>query len=135
MLFIYLIGDGSDEDLPRVNICSTETPERITIDRGLLHSPNYPQSLGQYLTCKKQLFVPRESRLRLFMLEKSIEYSHEFNIRRLNGVQTLSLSRNEFFDINTTNSNDDELVQFELKTNHVGGGKLLLYFQSKRLFC
>ncbi|CAF4274020.1 unnamed protein product [Rotaria sp. Silwood2] len=108
-------------------LCIPEISERISIDRGLLHSPNYPQSLGQYLSCKKQLVIPREARLRLFMLEKSIEYSHELNIRLLNNVRTLV--RNELLDINITNQNNNESVQFELKTNHVGDGKFLLYFQ------
>jgi hypothetical protein len=124
----FCIDDDIKEDLPRIDICSTEIPERISNDRGLLHSPNYPDQLGQYLTCKKQLFVPRESRLRLFMLEKSIEYSHEFNIRLLDGFRTLAV--NELFDTNITKHND-EIVQFELKTNHLGGGRFLLYFQGK----
>ena len=64
--------------------------ERISIDRGLLHSPNYPHSLGQYLSCKKQLYITRESRLRLFMFEKSLEYSHELNIYLLNQIQILA---------------------------------------------
>ncbi|CAF1394448.1 unnamed protein product [Rotaria sp. Silwood1] len=123
IFIIVLIGDGITEDLPRINICSIETSELISIDRGLLHSPNYPQALGQYLTCKKQLFVPHEARLRLFMLEKSIEYSHELNIYLLN--QTRTLVRNELLDINITN----QLIQFELKTNHLGDGHFLLYFQ------
>ncbi|CAF4530965.1 unnamed protein product [Rotaria socialis] len=125
--YLCIPGGGITDDLPRIDICSTDIPERISVDRGLLHSPNYPQALGQYLTCKKQLVVPRESRFRLFMLEKSIEYSHEFNIRSSNNVQTLA--RNELIDINVTNQNNDKIVQFELKTNHVGGGNILLYFQ------
>ncbi|CAF3713697.1 unnamed protein product [Rotaria sordida] len=125
--YLCIPGNGIIEDLPRFDICSTEISELISIDRGLLHSPKYPQALDQYLSCKKQLFVPRESRLRLFMLEKSLEYSHELNINLLNTVRTLV--RNELVDINITNQNNDELVQFELKTNHVGGGQFLLYFQ------
>jgi len=62
------------------------------------------------------------------MLEKSIEYSHEFNIRLLDGFRTLAV--NELFDTNITKHND-EIVQFELKTNHLGGGRFLLYFQGK----
>jgi hypothetical protein len=59
------------------------------------------------------------------MLEKSLEYSHELNIYLLNQIQTLS--QNQLLDINITN----HVVKFELKTNHVGGGQFLLYFQSK----
>ena len=33
-----------------------------------------------------------------------------------------------YLDINITN---DEIVKIELKTNHVGDGKFLLYFQGK----
>ncbi|CAF0933584.1 unnamed protein product [Adineta steineri] len=119
-------GYGITEDLPRFDICSNEIPKRIPNDRGLLHSPNYPQDVGQYLSCNKQLYVPRQSRLRLFMLEKSIEYSHVLNINFLNNIRTLAV--NELLDINITQRND-EIAQFELKTNHLGGGKFLLYFQ------
>ena len=117
------------EDLPRIDICSEEIGDRIPIDRGLLHSSNYPQGLSQYLICKKELYIPRQSRLRLYMLEKSLEYSHELNIYLLNNIRTLSL--NEYLDINLTNSQQDEIIKFELKTNHVGGGHFLIYFQSK----
>ncbi len=122
---MFCIDDSIIEDLPRIDICSKETPERIPIDRGLLHSPNYPQGSGQYLACKKELFVPRESRLRLYMLEKSVE----LNIDLLNRIRTLN--HNELLDINITKQNKDEIVKFELKTNHVGGGQFLLYFQGK----
>jgi hypothetical protein len=30
-----------------------------------------------------------------------------------------------------TDHHKDEIVKFELKTNHVGGGQFLLYFQGK----
>jgi hypothetical protein len=90
------------EDLPRIDICSKDTPERIQTDRGLLHSPNYPQSVGQYLSCKKELFVPRQSRLRLFMLEKSLEYSHEFNVNLLKIIRTLN--QNELFILEVDSS-------------------------------
>jgi hypothetical protein len=121
----FCIDDDIKEDLPRIDICSENNSERIPYDRGLLHSPNYPQSLGQYLACTKELYIPRESRLRLFMLEKSLEYSHELNIYLLNQIRTLS--KNELLDINITN----HIVKFELKTKHVGDGQFLLYFQSK----
>ena len=66
------------------------------------------------------------------MLEKSIEYSHEFNIYFFNNIYTLA--RNELFDKNLTDENKDEIVEFELKTNHVGAGYFLLYFQGKDQF-
>jgi hypothetical protein len=128
---LFCIDDSIIEDLPRIDICSKETPERIPIDRGLLHSPNYPQGSGQYLACKKELFVPRESRLRLFMLEKSLESSHEFNIHLLKSIRTLN--QNELLDINMTNPKKDQVVKFELKTNQLGNGQFLLYFQGKRI--
>ncbi|UJR09528.1 hypothetical protein I4U23_013765 [Adineta vaga] len=118
--------DGVKEDLPRFDICSTEIPERLTHNQGLLHSPNYPQTSGKYLSCKKQLYISRQSRLRLYMLEKSLEYSHEFNIRLSNRIHTLAI--NELFGVNIT-KHHDELVEFELKTNHLGGARFLLYFQ------
>ncbi len=77
----------------------------------------------------KELYIPRESRLRLFMLEKSLEYSHEFNIYLFNKIRPLAY--NELLDINMTDHHKDEIVKFELKTNHVGGGQFLLYFQGK----
>ncbi len=109
------------EDLPRIDICSKNISERISTDRGLLHSPNYSQGLS----CKKELFVPRESRLRLYMLEKSVE----LNIDLLNRIRTLN--HNELLDINITKQNKDEIVKFELKTNHIENGQFLLYFQGK----
>ncbi|CAF1245721.1 unnamed protein product [Adineta steineri] len=124
--YLCIPGYGITEDLPRFDICSNEIPQRIPNDRGLLYSPNYPQDVAQYLSCNKQLYVPRQSRLRLFMLEKSIEYSHVLNINLLNNIRTLAV--NELLDINITQRND-EIAQFELKTNHLGGGKFLLYFQ------
>lgn len=62
------------------------------------------------------------------MLEKSLEYSHELNIHLLNTIRTLAV--NELLDTNISKHND-EIVQFELKTNHLGGGQFLLYFQGK----
>jgi hypothetical protein len=124
-------GEGITEDLPRIDICSNDSPS----DRGLLHSPNYPHSLGKYLSCKKEFHITRESRLRLFMLEKSIEYFHELNIRLLNNEPNIqrTLAKNELFDTNITAQQKDEIVEIELKTNHVGGGNFLLYFQGNYL--
>jgi hypothetical protein len=69
------------------------------------------------------------------MLEKSLENYHELTIRLLNNpasnLRTLAL--NELFDVNITHQQNDEIVQFELKTNHIAGGQFLLYFQGK--FC
>jgi hypothetical protein len=124
-------GPSIIEDLPRIDICSTEYAERLPFARGLLHSPSYPQPLGKYLSCLKQLHVTRESRLRLFMLEKSMEYYHEFNIRLLKTEVNIqrTLAKNELFDTNITKQQQNEIVEIELKTNHVGGGNFLLYFQ------
>lgn len=58
------------------------------------------------------------------MLEKSLEYSHELNVYLLNNKAILN--RNELLDVNLTN----QIVQIELKTNHLGSGQFLLYFQS-----
>lgn len=129
----FCLGEGITEDLPRIDICSTDLSEDIPIVRGLLHSPNYPHSLRTYLSCKKQLHITRESRLRLFMLEKSIEYSHQLNIRLLNNEPNIprTLDKNELFDTNITSQQHNEIVEIELKTNHVGGGNFLLYFQGK----
>ncbi|CAF1399920.1 unnamed protein product [Adineta ricciae] len=118
--------DKVTDELPRFDICSAAVPERLTHDRGLLHSPNYPQTSGQHLTCKKQLYVSRQSRLRLYMLENSLEYSHELSIRLLNSIQILNV--NELIDVNTSKRHD-ELVEFQLKTNHFDGARFLLYFQ------
>ncbi|CAF1246546.1 unnamed protein product [Rotaria sordida] len=124
-------GEGITEDLPRIDICSNTTPDRIPINRGLLQSPYYPSPLGKYLSCIKKLYVTRESRLRLFMLEKSIEYYHELNIRLLNNEPNTqrTLAKNELFDTNITSQRHDEIVEIELKTKHNGGGNFLLYFQ------
>lgn len=125
--YTFCIDNTMVEDLPRIDICSKETNNRILNDRGLLQSSNYPQDLGQYLSCKKELLIPRESRLRLYMLEKSLEYSHELNIYLMNHIR--SLNQNEMLDLNLTN---EELIQIELKTNHLGGGKFSIYYQSKK---
>lgn len=103
------------------------------MNRGLLHSPSYPQSVGQYLSCMKQLHISRESRLRLFMLEKSLDYYNEFNVRLLNTERNSqrTLAKNEFFDTKIPSQVNDEIVEIELKTNHIGAGNFLLYFQSK----
>ncbi|CAF2140111.1 unnamed protein product [Rotaria magnacalcarata] len=124
-------GESINEDLPRIDICSGEKDGRISINRGLLQSPNYPQYLRQYVSCMKQLHVPRESRLRLFMLEKSLDYYQELNIRLLNNEPNTqrTLAKNELFDKNITNPLSDEIVEIELKTNHIGTGNFLLYFQ------
>ncbi|CAF0742594.1 unnamed protein product, partial [Didymodactylos carnosus] len=117
------------DQLPRLDICSNDSA-LIQIERGLLHSPQYPQSIGKYLSCKKELHIQRDARFRLFVLQKQIEYYHEFNIRLLNeekaqGGAKRSILANELLDVNVTN----EIVQFELKTNHNGGGHFILYFQ------
>ncbi|CAF5197719.1 unnamed protein product, partial [Rotaria magnacalcarata] len=128
--------ESINEDLPRIDICSGEKDGRISINRGLLQSPNYPQYLRQYVSCMKQLHVPRESRLRLFMLEKSLDYYQELNIRLLNNEPNTqrTLAKNELFDKNITNPLSDEIVEIELKTNHIGTGNFLLYFQGKFFF-
>ena len=127
------VGEGITEDLPRIDICSDSSFERITVNHGLLHSPNYPHPIGKYLSCKKQIHITRESRLRLFMLEKSIEYYHELNIRLLNNEPNIqrTLAKNELLDTNITSQQRNEILEIELKTNHVGGGNFLLYFQGK----
>jgi len=134
--YLCIPGEGITDDLPRINICSDGISEDISINRGLLHSPNYPNSLGHYLSCKRQLHITRESHVRLFMLEKSLEYSHQLNIRLLNNEPTITrtLVKNELFDTNITNQQKDEILEIELKTNHVGGGNFLLYFQGKICF-
>lgn len=121
------------EDLPRLDICSTDLAEIIPFSRAILHSPSYPHPYGQYLSCKKQLQLPRESRLRMFMLEKSMEYYHQLNIRLLKSepFSSRTLAKNEFLDKNLTELQDNEIVEIELKTNHLGGGAFLLYFQGK----
>lgn len=123
------------EDLPRVDICSNKFADRIPFNRGLLHSPNYPQPLGAYTSCIKRLYVSRESRLRLFMLEKSLEYFHELNIRLLFTEPNIqrTLAKNELLDTNITSQQGDETVEIDLKTKHVGGGNFLLYFQGKAI--
>ena len=128
--FIF-IGEGINEDLPRIDICSTKISKRIPVDRGLLHSPNYPHSQGKYVSCKKQLYILRKSRLRLFMHEKSIQHHHELNIRLLHNEPNTqrTLAKNELFDTNITDQQKDEFVEIELKTNYNGSGHFLLYFQ------
>ncbi|CAF0809938.1 unnamed protein product, partial [Didymodactylos carnosus] len=117
------------EDLPRIDICSNDST-LINSERGLLHSPQYPQPIGKSLRCIKELRIQREARFRLFLLKKQIEYYHEFNIRFVNEEKTQNTGKrlilaNELIDVNFTN----EIVQFELKTNHNGGGHFILYFQ------
>ena len=121
----FCLGEGVRDDLPRIDICSTDSSEQISINRGLLHSPNYPNALGNYLSCKKRIQITRESHLRLFMLEKSLEYSHQFNIRLLNNEPSIqrTLEKNELFDMNITNQQKNEILEIEIKTNHLGGGK------------
>jgi hypothetical protein len=70
------------------------------------------------------------------MLEKSIEYYHELNIRLLNNEPSIqrTLAKNELFDTNITTQQNDEILEIELRTNHVGGGNFLLYFQGNVLF-
>ena len=65
------------------------------------------------------------------MLEKSMEYSHELSIRLLHNEPNSqrTLAKNEYFTTNITAQQHDEVVEIELKTNHVGGGNFLLYFQ------
>ena len=65
------------------------------------------------------------------MLEKSLEYSHQLNIRLLNNEVNIqrTLQKNELFETNITKEQQNENLEIELKTNHLGGGKFLLYFQ------
>lgn len=69
------------------------------------------------------------------MLEKSIEYYHEFNIRLLKTEPNIqrTLAKNEMLDTNITKDQMDEIVEIELKTNHLGGGNFLLYFQGENV--
>lgn len=125
--YLCIPGEGITADLPRIDICANDDIEYLSINRGLLHSPHYPYSLGTYLSCKKRLQISHESHIRFFMLEKSIEYSHQMNIRLLTTEPNIqrTLNKNEYFETNLTK----ETIEFELKTNHVGEGKFLLYFQ------
>lgn len=70
------------------------------------------------------------------MLEKSLSYSHQLNIHLLNNEPNTPrvLAKNELFDTNITTDQKNEILQIELKTNHVGGGNFLLYFQGKVVF-
>ena len=122
------LGERIIDDLPRIDICGKDAAELIGIDRGLLHSPHYPESAGQELSCQKQLKVQRESRLRLFMLEKTTDV----NVRVAKSLRRIAT--NELFDVNVTKQKNDEIVHFELRNNAGnGGGRFLLYFQSKPL--
>lgn len=134
MIFIHFCclfdsGEGITNDLPRIDICANDDIEYLSINRGLLHSPHYPYSLGTYLSCKKRLQIPHESHIRFFMLEKTIEYSHQMHIRLLTTEPNIqrTFNKNEYFETNLTS----ETIEFVLKTNHVGEGKFLLYFQGK----
>jgi hypothetical protein len=55
-----------------------------------------------------------------------LEKSHELNARLLNHHQVLDLS--ELID---RNYSKNEIVQFELRTNHGDNGKFLIYFQGE----
>jgi len=70
--------------------------------------------------CEKELFVPRESRLRLFLLEKS----RDFQLEYLQQIQTLDL--NPYFDINQQKK--DSRIKFLWKSNEIKT-RFLLYFQ------
>lgn len=115
------------EDLPRVDICSNLTLERLTVDRGLLHSP---QGFNDDVTCRKELFIPRQSRLRIFMLDQSLEVPPQLKVQLGNQIRTLA--ERYFVDLNITNVKRDELLKFEWKNNPTGeNGQFLLYFQGK----
>lgn len=70
------------------------------------------------------------------MLEKSLSYSHQLNIRFLNNEPNSqrSLAKNEYYETNITQDQKDEILEIEFKTNHAGGGNFLLYFQGKFFF-
>lgn len=110
------------EDLPRVDICSNGTSERLTIDRGLLQST----SSNEDVICRKELFLPRQSRLRLFLLDQSRDHPPELKIHLANQIRTVS--EGDFFDVNITTSKRDELLKFEWRNNP---GQFLLYFQGR----
>lgn len=115
------------EDLPRVDVCSNGTSERLTIDRGLLHSPNTSSlSTSEDVICRKELFLPRQSRLRLFLLDQSRDYSPELKIQLANQIRTVS--EGDLLDVNITTSKRDELLKFQWRINP---GQFLLYFQGK----
>lgn len=113
------------DDLPRVDICSNSTSERLTVDRGLLHSST---GLNDDVICRKELFLPRQSRLRIFMLDQSVEYPPQLKVQLGNQIRTLA--ERYFVDLNITNVKRDELLKFEWNNNPSGGnGQFLLYFQ------
>ena len=121
--------------MPRFDVCSNDYQDWIPVDRGILHSPSYPGPMGKYLSCQKRLYVRGQSRLRLFMLEKSMEYYHEFAVRLTKSEPNIvrRLEKNELIDMNFT-KDQEETVEIELKTNYLGGGDFLLYFQSKIIY-
>lgn len=124
------LGEQITDGLPRFDICAPGYQQRLTATRGFIHSPLYPSPMSKYLSCQKQLFVRRDARLRLFMLEKSMEYYHELSFRLTNTEPNVSrrLEKNELFD---EIKEQDNLVEIDLRTNHVSGGHFLLYFQSE----
>jgi hypothetical protein len=106
--------------LSRIDLCSNELPELITIDRGLIHIPIDSQRSFNVQPCRKQLPLPRYSRLQLFVFDAS----SDLNVRLFNYDRRLNT--NEYLDVNIT---QDESIQFEWRNTRVNREQILLYFQ------
>lgn len=115
--------DRITEDLPRLDLCSNEMPERLRIDRALLHVQHQTE---QNRFCRKLFFVEQFSRVRIFLLRSKISFVDSLQIRLFNQIRTLNL--NEMIDVNVTKQ---ETMLVEWRSQASEPGSFLVYFQSK----
>ena len=121
-----LSGERISEDLQRSDICADEPSATISSNRGILSSPVDAEALAKSPTCQKRLLIPAQSRVRLFLLGRSMDYAQEVNMRLLNQALTLPIS--QLIDLNVTR---EELLQIDLRTSYLNAGQFVLYYQGE----
>ena len=124
--FEIFSGEGIAEDSHRIDLCSNKSPERVRIDRGLIVGTNEDLNVNEEKICRKEIFVPRQSRVRLFTLTNSLIYGQSLQVRLFNQLRSLTV--NELIDVNVTK---EEAMLFELRSNGRSSALFSIYFQSK----
>ena len=123
---LCLSGESIVDDLQQYDICADDPSGSISSSRGILSSPANAEALTKSPTCQKRLLIPAQSRVRLFLLGRSIDSAQLVNMRLLNQARTLPIS--QLIDLNVTNN---ELLEIDLRTSYLNAGQFILFYQGE----
>lgn len=141
--FLYFKVYGMDKSIKSFDICDINGPETISgLDRGFISSPNYPFYYGNNRQCLLNIGVPREKRLVIYLISKSLEEKSSWQdkvndyLKIENGFEMYGFSR---YPVEIYEGSDREKVQIKFKSDWLTSAALLdpkgflLYFECKFL--